>query len=108
MGAPQPIVGTNLPTVGTIRTALEQPQFAGSLLTGQRVGANTRCWHDQRHDQPVALLRHHQHFDLLERGVRHLPSPTLAIPRMGVFDPDPDNATRVEADIDLYASRNPA
>jgi subtilisin-like proprotein convertase family protein len=109
MGAPQPIVGTNLLTIGTITNSfLNNTQFSGSLLTGQRVGANTPLL------GTTNGMANQWHFYVITNTstftnagfVTFLP-PTLSIPRMGVFVPDPDNATRVEADIDLYVSLNP-
>ena len=109
-GPAQPIVGTNLLTISNITNSfLNNPLFAGSVLTGERVGANTPLL------GTTNGMTNQWHFYVITNTagfsnaafVAFLP-PTLAIPRMGVFDPDPDNATRVEADIDLYALRNPA
>ncbi|NGO39721.1 S8 family serine peptidase, partial [Limisphaera ngatamarikiensis] len=85
------------------------PGYAGMLLLGERVGAN-----------PPLLgitngLPSQWRFYVLTNTYNYtnaafitfLPH-TLSIPRMGVNETDVENATRQEADIDLYVSLNPA
>jgi subtilisin-like proprotein convertase family protein len=96
-----------------------EARATGGLLTGQHVGANTPLLGTNTIPlQGGALLTagmtNQWHFYVLSNDlnftnaafVTFLP-PTLAIPRMGVNEADPDNATRLEADIDLYVSLSP-
>ena len=94
-------------------------RVTGGLLTGQHVGANTPLIGTNTLPLPgganlMTGMTNQWHFYTLSNEmsftnaafVTFLP-PTLAIPRMGVDESDPDNATRLEADIDLYVTTNP-
>jgi subtilisin-like proprotein convertase family protein len=98
------------------------PDVSGALVLGQRVGGNptlvgtniipvgggstnglitlgvTNQWH-------FYVLTNEQSYTNAA-FVTILP-PTLSIPRMGVNEDDVNNATRIEADIELYVSTDP-
>lgn len=109
--AEQPVfVPPPAPLVDFIRSNLfETSDIAGTLLLGQRVGANTPLL------GTTNGMTNQWHFYVITNTttftnaafVTFMP-PTLAIPRMGTRELTNDNATRVEADIDLYVSQDPS
>lgn len=115
-------VALTLPWVTVVTNNLPdnpEARATGGLLTGQHVGANTPLLGTNTIPLEAgavltAGMTNQWHFYVLSNDlnftnaafVTFLP-PTLAIPRMGVNEDDPDNATRLEADIDLYVSLSP-
>ena len=97
------------PLVDFLTNTFVTTDVAGTLLLGQRVGANTPLL------GTTNGMTNQWHFYVITNTttftnaafVTFMP-PTLSIPRMGVREQTNDNATRVEADIDLYVSQNPA
>ena len=89
VGASSPLLGTNTVPTGT-----------------------HTMWHERadhvRHDEPMAFLRRHQPGerspDFTNAAFITFLSDTLSIPREGVFANSATNATRPEADIDLYVA----
>lgn len=83
-------VGANSPLIGTN----QMPQTGGGVFTiGQ-----TSQWHFYiLTNDPVSRTYTNAAF------LTFLP-PNLAVPRMGTRETDPENASRVEADIDIYVS----
>ena len=97
------------------------PDVSGSLVLGQRVGGNPTLIGTNTIPVPGStnglitlgvtnqwkfyVLTNEQNYTNAA-FVTILP-PTLSIPRMGVNESDVDNATRVEADIELYVSTDP-
>ncbi|MBE0540346.1 MAG: S8 family serine peptidase [Verrucomicrobia bacterium] len=105
----QPIVRAAQPTVTAVgNTFTNSPNISGSLLLGQRVGANTPLL------GTTNGMTNQWHFYVLTNTmdftnaafVTFLP-PDLALPRLGVREDNLRNATRLEADIDLYVSLDP-
>jgi autotransporter-associated beta strand protein len=98
-----------LPFSSSLTNTFNTPDVVGTLLLGQHVGANTPLL------GTTNGMTNQWHFYVLTNTagftnaafVTFLP-PTLSVPRIGVRESDPDNASRVEADIDLYVSQNPA
>ncbi|TAK96516.1 MAG: hypothetical protein EPO07_14425 [Verrucomicrobia bacterium] len=96
-------------------TITNAPGVAGSLLFHQLVGANapllgttngmTNQWHFYAIQNPTTLNGTNVNFTNAA-FVTFFP-PTLAVPRIGTRESNPDNATRVEADIDLYVTTDP-
>lgn len=117
---PEAITVTELPGSGGGRIEFAQtnafqftpettPGYTGMLLLGQRVGANPPLL-GITNGLPTQwrfyVLTNTQNYTNAA-FVTFLPH-TLSIPRMGVNESQQANATRQEADIDLYVSRNPA
>ncbi len=79
---------------------------SGAILLGQRVGANTPLLGttdgktNQWHFYVIANTNNFTNAAF----AAFLPT-TLSIPRMGVRERDLDNATRIEADIDMFIAR---
>jgi len=97
------------------------PDVSGSLVLGQRVGGNPTLIGTNTVPVPGSTnglitlgVTNQWHFYVITNDqnftnaafVTILP-PTLSIPRLGVNESDVDNATRVEADIELYVSTDP-
>jgi len=85
------------------------PGYAGVLLLGERVGANPPLLgitNGLASQWRFYVLTNTQNYTNAA-FVTFLPH-TLSIPRMGVHETEVENATRLEADIDLYVSLNPA
>jgi subtilisin-like proprotein convertase family protein len=97
------------------------PDVSGALVLGQRVGGNPTLIGTNTIPVPGSTnglitlgVTNQWHFYVLTNEQNYtnaafvtiLP-PTLSIPRMGVNDDDVNNATRIEADIELYVSTNP-
>lgn len=101
----QPLVGANQWTLTGITNDFRASTIEGQLLLGQHVGANTPLL------GVTNGMTNQWHFYLVTNNteftnaafVTFLP-PTLALPRMGVREDNLNNATRREADIDLYVS----
>jgi subtilisin-like proprotein convertase family protein len=100
------------------------PGFAGGLLFNQRAGANTPLLGTNSILLPTEAngvltlgMTNQWHFYAITNTTTYtnaafltfLP-PNLAVPREGVFQPTAEQATRPQADIDLYVAppRNPA
>jgi len=91
-----------------VTNTFDSPEYAGAILLGQHVGANTPLL------GTTNGITNQWHFYVLTNTTRFtnaafitfLP-PTLALPPLGVREEDLDNATRLEADIDLYVTTNP-
>ena len=98
----------------------EDPENFGGVLLGQHVGAsspllgtNTLAW-PALNGQITLGTTNGWHFYVFTNTtsftnaafLTFLP-PTLSDPRMGVRESDPNNATRFEADIDLYVTTDP-
>jgi subtilisin-like proprotein convertase family protein len=114
-GAPAPNV---LPVITYFTNAFSQdPENFGSVILEQHVGANapllgtnTIPW-SPANGQITIGLTNGWHFYVFTNTtsftnaafLTFLP-PTLSDPRMGVLQSDPNNATRFEADIDLYVT----
>jgi len=109
----QPIAGASQSTGTVVTNSFSQNgalnPVSGSLLLGQHVGANTPLL------GTTNGITNQWHFYVITNTagysnaafVTFLP-PDLSIPRIGVREDNLDNATRLEADIDLYVSLNPA
>ncbi|MEJ5236907.1 MAG: S8 family serine peptidase [Limisphaera sp.] len=85
------------------------PGVTGMLLLGQRVGANPALLgitNGLPSQWRFYVLTNTQNYTNAA-FITFLPH-NLSIPRMGVNENEQENATRLEADIDLYVSRNPA
>jgi subtilisin-like proprotein convertase family protein len=97
------------------------PDVSGALVLGQHVGGNPTLVGTNTTPLPGSTnglitlgVTNQWHFYVLTNEQNYtnaafvtiLP-PTLSIPRMGVNEDDVNNATRVEADIELYASTDP-
>lgn len=83
-------VGANSPLIGT--NTLPLPQYKGQLTIGE-----TNQWH-------FYVITNGGGGDFTNAAFLTFLPPTLADPRMGVLQNDPNNATRFEGDIDLYVS----
>jgi len=106
-----PVVFTNANAYPGVTVITNQfpanPTVGGGILLGQHVGANTPLlgttngmtnqWHFYIITNTVGFTN--------AAFVTFLP-PTLALPRAGVFADPESQATRPEADIDLYVSRD--
>src|SRR5690606_31073343 len=109
LGPTPPRVNADAPTITGITNSFNSPLVAGSLLLGQHVGANTPLlgttngitnqWHFYTITNTTGFTN--------AAFVTFLP-PELAVPRMGVREDNLNNATRIEADVDLYVSLDPA
>ncbi|MDW8308178.1 MAG: S8 family serine peptidase [Verrucomicrobiales bacterium] len=98
------------PLVDLITSNLfETSDVAGTLLLGQRVGANTPLL------GTTNGMTNQWHFYVITNTTTFTNAafvtftpPTLALPRMGTREHTNENATRLEADIDLYVSQDPS
>ncbi len=92
-GASSPLLGTNTLALG----ANTMWNSAGQVTIGQ-----TNQWHFYvvTNTGPTA--------DYTNAAFITFQSSTLSVPRMGVFAADAANATRPQADIDLYVSTDPS
>jgi subtilisin-like proprotein convertase family protein len=115
-------VTQNLPNVLYLTNQFSSsPDVSGALVLGQRVGGNPTLLGTNTIPVPGSTnglitigVTNQWHFYALTNEQNYtnaafvtiLP-PTLSIPRMGVNDDDVNNATRVEADIELYVSTDP-
>jgi len=107
----QPVVSVNVPNVTestNVFNSATTPGYTGTLLLGQHVGANT----------PLLGVTNgilsQWHFYVLTNTESYTNAAfitfqptTLSIPRLGVNEDNVSNATREEADIDLYVSTDP-
>lgn len=116
------LVSKNIPNVLFLTNQFSSsPDVSGSLVLGQRVGGNPTLLGTNTISAPgsgnglITLgVTNQWHFYVITNEqsytnaafVTILP-PTLSIPRMGVNENDIDNATRIEADIELYVSTDP-
>jgi subtilisin-like proprotein convertase family protein len=114
-----PIVSSTLPLVTIITNAYTgSPGFSGGALFNQRVGANPQLLGTNTILLPTDAngvltlgVTNQWHFYAITNDtpftnaafLTFLPE-NLAVPRMGVFEPTADLATRPEADIDLYVA----
>jgi subtilisin family serine protease/subtilisin-like proprotein convertase family protein len=115
-------VTRNLPNVLYLTNQFSSsPDVSGALVLGQRVGGNPTLFGTNTVSLPGSTnglitlgVTNQWHFYVLTNEQNYtnaafvtiLP-PTLSIPRMGVNESDVDNATRIEADIELYVSTDP-
>ncbi len=99
---------------------LDNPEISGSILYNQHVGANTPLLGTNQIAAPVAGgvitlgMTNQWHFYVItnEFGFTNAAfmtfiPPNLAVPRKGANEIDVENASRIEADIDMYVSTNP-
>ncbi len=119
VNATAPVVYRTEPLVTVISNMFAgSPGFAGGFLLNQRVGANTPLLGTNTVVLPTQAdgvltlgMTNQWHFYAITNNTSYtnaafltfLP-PNLAVPRMGVFEPSADLATRPEADIDLYVA----
>lgn len=106
---PPVVVGPTNAAITAPTNTFNTSQFVGSLLLGQHVGANTPLlgttngmvsqWHFYILTNTTAFTN--------AAFITFLP-PTLSLPRIGARESTLAESTRVEADIDLYVSLNPA
>lgn len=104
----EPLVRANQWTLTGITNEFRSSLLEGQLLLGQHVGANTPLL------GVTNGMTNQWHFYVVSNTmgfsnaafVTFLP-PTLSLPRMGVRENNVNNATRGEADIDLYVSKDP-
>ncbi|MCL4786145.1 MAG: S8 family serine peptidase [Verrucomicrobia bacterium] len=104
----EPLVRANQWTLTGITNEFRSSLIEGQLLLGQHVGANTPLL------GVTNGMTNQWHFYVVSNTmgfsnaafVTSLP-PTLSLPRMGVRENNVNNATRGEADIDLYVSKDP-
>ncbi|HWI58820.1 MAG TPA: S8 family serine peptidase, partial [Bacillota bacterium] len=87
-------VGANTPLLGT-----NQVPLGGANISGAANGVLTLGMPNQWHFYVLS-----NDFNYTNAAFVTFMPPNLAVPRMGVNVADPDNATRLEADIDLYVS----
>jgi subtilisin-like proprotein convertase family protein len=85
-GASSPLLGTN---------TLPLPKYQGQLTIGE-----TNQWH-------FYMISNGGGADFTNAAFLTFLPPTLSVPRMGVDQNDPNNASRFEGDIDLYVSTDP-
>ena len=113
------IVSSSQPLVTVITNSFaNSPGLTGGALFGQRVGANPQLVGTNTilgtniADAVITLgVTNQWHFYIITNDTSYtnaafltfLPA-NLAVPRMGVFQPSADRATRPEADIDLYVA----
>jgi subtilisin family serine protease/subtilisin-like proprotein convertase family protein len=115
-------VTRNIPNVLNLTNQFtSSPDVSGSLVLGQRVGANPTLIGTNTIPVPGSTnglitlgVTNQWHFYVLSNDLNFTNAafvtffpPTLSIPREGVNDDDVNDATRVEADIELYVSTNP-
>jgi subtilisin-like proprotein convertase family protein len=114
-----PIVSSSQPLVTVITNAFAgSPGFSGGALFNQRVGANPQLLGTNAILLPTDAngvltlgVTNQWHFYAITNDtsftnaafLTFLPE-NLAVPRMGVFEPAADLATRPEADIDLFVA----
>ena len=114
-----PIVSSSGPLVTIITNAFaNSPGFSGGALFNQRAGANPQLLGTNTILLPTDAngvltlgVTNQWHFYAITNNtsftnaafLTFLPE-NLAVPRMGVFEPAADLATRPEADIDLYVA----
>jgi subtilisin-like proprotein convertase family protein len=121
------VVGTinstfeTLPLVTVVTNAFEgNPDYSGNVLYGQHAGAHTPLMGTNQLAAPMGDGRitlgmtNQWHFYAISNEfgftnaafMTFLP-PNLAVPRMGATDTDVDNASRIEADVDMYVTTEP-
>ncbi len=96
-GASTPLLGTNTILLTTNETELNGIQLQGTNIITLGM---TNQWHFYVMTNPGPA-------DFTNAAFITFDPETLSIPRMGVFADSTANATRPEADIDLYVSRDP-
>jgi subtilisin-like proprotein convertase family protein len=97
-------VGANTPLLGTGTLPLGSNTVWGS--NGQLTIGMTNQWHFYVVTNN-ALNTNGTSGDITNGAFITFDAKTLSIPRMGVFEDTVDNATKPEADIDLYVSTDP-
>jgi subtilisin-like proprotein convertase family protein len=117
-----PDVTVTTPYVTVVTNSfVNTPDIAGGLLLNQRVGANspllgtnTIPWAGSTNGLITLGMTNQWHFYLVTNNTSFTNAafltfvpPNIALPRMGVFESKISNASRTEADIDLYVSRDP-
>jgi subtilisin-like proprotein convertase family protein len=105
---PQAVVGASQWTVTRTTNDFRSSAIEGQLLLGQHVGANTPLLgvtNGITNQWTFYMVSNRMGFSNAA-FVTFLPS-TLSLPRLGAREDDLNNATRREADIDLYVSDNP-
>ena len=117
----EPVQFSTVPYVDVLTNTFTATDVAGSLLTGQHVGASSPLLGLEKIPSPVGTnsvitlgQTNQWHFYVLTNTteftnaafVTFLP-PNLSTPRMGVFTDVPGEDSRIEADIDLYVSQDP-
>ena len=104
VGASTPLLGTNqiqLTTNGTELNGIQLDPTNIPVVTNIITLGMTNQWH-------FYVVTNTGASDYTNAAFITFFPDTLSVPRMGVFADSPDNATRPEADIDLYVSSNPA
>ncbi len=104
VGASTPLLGTNqiqLTAGGTELNGIELDPTNLAFVTNLITLGMTNQWH-------FYVVTNTGASDFTNAAFITFIPDTLSIPRMGVFAGSQDNATRPEADIDLYVSGNPA
>ncbi len=91
-------VGANSPLIGTNRVGVGNTVPIMGPVAGQITRGVTNQWHFYMISNSTSFTN--------AAFLTFIP-PTLADPRTGVNETDPNNATRQEADIELYVSRDP-
>jgi subtilisin-like proprotein convertase family protein len=91
-------VGANSPLLGTNRVGVGNTVPIMGPVAGQITRGVTNQWHFYTISNSTSFTN--------AAFLTFIP-PTLADPRTGVNETDPNNATRPEADIELYVSRDP-
>ena len=115
-------ISQTTPYVTVVTNAFEgNPDYSGNVLYGQHAGASTPLLGTNQIAAPVANgvitlgMTNQWHFYAISNifgftnaaFMTFIP-PNLAVPRMGATETEVENASRVEADIDMYVSTDPA
>jgi subtilisin-like proprotein convertase family protein/N-acetylneuraminic acid mutarotase len=101
VGANTPLMGTN--TLSFPLTSLSTTNALNGVTNWQVTIGMTNQWHFYVVTNPPSGAS-----DITNAAFVTFLPPTLSVPRMGVFADSQANATRPEADIDLYVSTNSA
>ena len=119
MTSSSPLLASTPPLVTVITNAFaNSPGFSGGVLFNQRVGANpqllgtnTILLTTDANGVLTLGVTNQWHFYAITNDTSYTNAAfltflaeNLAVPRMGVFEPTADLATRPEADIDLYVA----
>lgn len=97
------------PDVVYMTNSIVASDFSSAILQNQRVGANSPLLGDTNGVVTQWKFYVMTNTTTFTNATFLVSQQTdLAVPRLGVFSPDPTEATRRFADIDLYVSQNPA
>ena len=102
------ILGTEPPQVIQVTNSFSTPTFASTTLINQRIGGNTPLLGTTNgitNQWKFYVLTNSTVFTNASFLVSQ--QTDLAVPRIGLFSEDSDEATRRYADVDLYVSQNP-